>query len=691
MKATDDITFIKGVGSAAAQKFHKLRIYTVQDLVDYVPRRYDDYSKIIRVSQIRPGPVTLRVKIGGLTSRYSRKGLHMTEATGSDESGSVKLVWFNQPYRKQSIKLDEEYFVSGEFAQNYRFFAITNPACELVSSFPVNTARLIPQYRLTKGLGPALMRKVMKNVLTSYTPTETLPDWLLTQEDLMPKASALKEMHFPESVRALFEAKKRLGFEEIFELTLASQLNKEMYKNEHALQIPFNEQLTRTFVQSLPFKLTNDQRSVAWTIFQDMSSGSPMNRLVEGDVGSGKTVVAVLAAIGAMQSGFQVAFMAPTEILANQHAASLHELLISVGYHEKMLLLTGSMSAKQKQSAYDSIASGEAQLIVGTHALFQEKVIFHKLGLLIVDEQHRFGVEQRKKLQAKAYNPTKKSVVYEKYDSGYMPHVLNMTATPIPRSLALTLYGEMDVSIIAELPPGRKPVETEIYMPENREKVYREVVAEITNGRQAFVVCPQIEEDEAGRLSVIKIHDQLRKKWLKSYKLGLIHGKMKATEKDEVMQQFVAGELDVLVATTVIEVGVNIPNASVMVIEGADRFGLAQLHQLRGRVGRGADKSYCYLVLEENGEPSNRLKMLERENNGFKLAEYDLELRGPGAIYGTMQHGELDLRVAKLTDVELISQARQAAKQFIEIGESLLKYPQLKERVDKLRTITNLN
>jgi ATP-dependent DNA helicase RecG len=309
---------------------------------------------------------------------------------------------------------------------------------------------------------------------------------------------------------------------------------------------------------------------------------------------------------------------------------------------------------------------------------------------LIVDEQHRFGVEQRKKLQAKAYNPSKETSSNHT-KSSYMPHVLNMTATPIPRTLALTLYGEMDVSIIAELPPGRKEVTTEIFMPENREKVYREVIAEVTNGRQAFVVCPQIEEDDAGRLSVIKIHDQLRKKWLKNYNVGLIHGKMKSVEKDSIMQKFVLGKIDVLVATTVIEVGVNVPNATVMVIEGADRFGLAQLHQLRGRVGRGADKSYCFLVLEENGEPSKRLKMLERENNGFKLAEYDLELRGPGAIYGTMQHGELDLRVAKLTDVELITRARESAKQFIETGESLLKYPQLKERVDRLRTITNLN
>ncbi len=676
VKATDSITYAKGVGGVLAEKFHKLRIDTVQDLVDYVPRKYDDYSQIIRVSQIRPGPVSLQVKIGAIKSRYSRKGLHMTEALASDESGSVKLVWFNQPYRAQSIKPDEEYFVSGEFASSYKYFAITNPACELVSNFPVNTARLVPQYKLTKGIGSAQIRKVMKNVLTEFKPAETLPDWLLEREDLMPKSDALMEMHFPTDLKALSEAKKRLGFEEVFELTLASELNREAYKNEHSLMIPFNEDLIKKFVGSLPFKLTNDQRKVAWQVFQDMNSGSPMNRLVEGDVGSGKTVVAVLAAIGAMQAGFQVALMAPTELLANQHAQNIHGLLESVGYHEKLLLLTGSMNKTQKSNAYESIKLGEAQFIVGTHALFQDKVEFSKLGLVIVDEQHRFGVEQRKKLQSKANE---------------LPHVLSMTATPIPRSLALTLYGELDVSIIAEMPPGRKPVATELFIPENRERVYRGVVSELNNGRQAFVVCPQIEEDEAGRLSVKKIHKELSSKWLKNFKVGLLHGKLKPAEKDVIMQDFIDKKLGVIVSTTVIEVGVDVPNASVMVIEGADKFGLAQIHQLRGRVGRGSDNAYCYLVLSENGEFPKRLRLLERETNGFKLADYDLEIRGPGAIYGTSQHGELDLRVAKLTDVDLIKSARNSAKDFVKKGENLLKYPQLKARVDRLRIITNLN
>lgn len=676
MNAQKSVTYLKGVGEAVAAKFKKLRIETVEDLIHHVPFRFDDYSQISKVADIRPGPVTIKVSLSQLKTRYSKKGLHVTEAMATDETGSVLLTWFNQPYRAKSINLNEEYFVSGEFAQNYKYFAITNPACELVSSFPINTARLVPVYRLTKGLGATQIRRTVKNAFDSYKPAETLPEWLLDQEDLMPKADALREMHFPINHESLALAKRRLGFEEIFELTLASELNKQAHRREHSLEIPFNEALIRKFVKDLPFELTNDQRKVAWAMFQDMSSGSPMNRLVEGDVGSGKTIVALLAAVGALQAGFQVAFMAPTELLANQHAESLYELLGSVDYSEKLLLLTGSMTASQKQHAYESIADGSAEFVIGTHALFQDKVSFHKLGLIIVDEQHRFGVEQRKRLQSKANE---------------MPHVVSMTATPIPRSLALTLYGEMDVSVIAEMPPGRKPVETELYIPENREKVYREVVHELENGRQAFVVCPQIEEDEAGRLSVKKIHEQLSKKWLKNYRVGLLHGKMKSEEKEAIMKDFVEGIIQVLVATTVIEVGVNVPNASVMVIEGADKFGLAQIHQLRGRVGRGSDKSYCYLVLSENKEPSKRLRLLERETNGFKLAEYDLEIRGPGAIYGTMQHGALDLRVAKLSDIELIQSAREAARQLILKGDDLLKYPHLHKRVQLLRTITNLN
>jgi ATP-dependent DNA helicase RecG len=670
------VTSLKGVGDAVAAKLKKLRIETVEDLIDYVPFRFDDFSKITTVNRIKPGPVTLKVTLGTPKGRYSRKGLHMTECLASDSTGSVKLVWFNQPYRANSIKTGQEYFVSGEFASNYKYFAITNPACELVSSFPVNTARLVPIYRLTKGLGATQVRKAVKSALEIYNPSETLPRWLIEQEDLMPRADALREMHFPVSVDTLNSAKRRLGFEEVFELTLASELNRESYRREHGLHISFSEELIKKFVGTLDFALTDDQRVVAWQIFQDMASGQPMNRLVEGDVGSGKTVVAVLAAINAMNAGCQVAFLAPTEILANQHAESIHKLLMSVNRETHLLLLTGSMSKNKKDIARQAISDGSAKLVVGTHAIFQDTVTFKKLGLVIVDEQHRFGVEQRKKLLSKGDEH---------------PHVLSMTATPIPRSLALTLYGEMNVSVIKQMPPGRKPVYTQIYNTEARKIVYEKASKELSDGRQAFVVCPQIEEDEAGRLSVKKIFAELEKKWRGTHRVGLLHGRMNADEKDAVMLQFNAKEIDVLVSTTVVEVGVNVPNATVMIIEGADKFGLAQLHQLRGRVGRGGDKSYCYLILSSNDEPTQRLQLLASETNGFKLAEYDLELRGPGAIYGNMQSGALDLRVAKLTDIELIQSARTAAKQFIKKEDNLLKYPQLHTRVTHLRKITNLN
>ncbi len=667
---------VKGVGDFLSSKFATLGINTVQELIENVPRRYDDFSQIITVSQIRPGQVSLKVQIGSVKARYSKNGIHITEAMATDSTGGVKLIWFNQMYRSKSIQQDKEYFVSGEFGQNYKYFAITNPACELVSSFPINTARMVPIYKLTKGLGVTQIRKVIKNVLQNYKIPETLPDWLVGSRELISKSKAINEMHFPSSDQSLEQAKRRLGFEEVFELTLASELNKQLNKKNKSQIIPFDEGLIKTFVSKLPFKLTNAQRKAAWQIFQDMESGVPMNRLVEGDVGSGKTVVAVMAAIGVMNKGSQVAIMAPTEILATQHAESVSKILKSINLDNEVLLLTGSMSTAQKENAVSAIVEGKSRLIVGTHAIFQKTVFFKDLALVIIDEQHRFGVEQRKLLQSKAK---------------HLPHVLSMTATPIPRSLALTLYGEMETTIIDELPAGRKTIETTISIAENRPKIYEFVASQLDSGRQAFVVCPQIEETEKSRLSVKKIHTELSKKYLSKYRVGLLHGRMKSEEKDQIMKDFINHKIDVLVSTTVIEVGVDVPNANIIVIEGADSFGLAQLHQLRGRVGRGSHESYCKLVLSDNSEPSSRLKLLEYENNGFKLADYDLEQRGPGAIYGTMQHGALDLRVAKLSDIKLINLAKEAAKEFIKRKENLLEYSELKVRVDRLRTITNLN
>lgn len=674
-----NVTDLKGVGEASAKLLKRLGIETPLDLLENVPRAYDDYSKIQKIRSIKPGTVTIKAQLTSINARYSKKGLHMTEALASDETGSVRVTWFNQPYRGRSIKADEEYYISGEYAGNYKYLTINNPVCELVSRFPLHTARLVPRYRLTKGLSVFQMRKFTKAAFEHIKLKETLPKWLIKEKQLIGRKEALFGMHFPKTIQSLSVAKRRIAFDELFEITLASELNKREYAKASAVSIPFAESVVKQFVNTLPYTLTNDQRKAAWQILQDMTQGRPMNRLVEGDVGSGKTVVAALSMVNAVSGGFQVALMAPTEILAAQHAQSLYGLLPDA-VAQNLVFLSGSMTKKQKELAYGRIKSGEAQVIVGTHALIQAGVEFKNLGLAVIDEQHRFGVEQRKKLQSKAKT---------------MPHILNMTATPIPRSLMLTLYGEMDASIIAQMPPGRTSIATKVVQPEQRKNLYEKLRTPIDNGRQIFVVCPLIEESLQGvkpsrSLSVVAIHKQLTT-WFKGYRVGLLHGKLKPAQKEQIMKDFIARKYDVLVSTTVIEVGVDVPNASVMVIEGADRFGLAQIHQLRGRVGRGEHAGSCYLILADNGSVSKRLQMLEKETNGFKLAEYDLELRGPGAIYGTMQHGELDLRVAKITDIALISEARQAARQFIKKNEDLLHYPQLKIRVDHLRKITNLN
>jgi ATP-dependent DNA helicase RecG len=384
-----------------------------------------------------------------------------------------------------------------------------------------------------------------------------------------------------------------------------------------------------------------------------------------------------MGALMAIAEGYQVAFMAPTELLARQHADTIYNLLAPLNMEQTVSLLVGGMNTKQKEAAYRHIATGEARFIIGTHALIQEKVDMQKLGLVIIDEQHRFGVEQRKKLMAKA---------------GHMPHLLSLTATPIPRSLALTLYGELDVSIIATKPAGRKPIITEICSPNSRAQLYETIDKVLEAGQQMFVVCPLITESSQSKAnSVEKTYELMAKRDFKHRRVGLLHGKMKAAEKQAIMEQFTKHELDILVSTTVIEVGVDVPNASVMLIEGADRFGLAQIHQLRGRVGRGGHSGYCYLMMSDSSAPPQRLKALERSNDGFKLAELDLELRGPGAIYGTMQHGQLDLRVAKLTDIKLIADARAAARSYIDKGEDLVQYPGMYERVIRLRAVTNLN
>ena len=669
---------IKGVGPSLAAKFAVQGVRSVDDLLQYFPRRYEDYSVVTPIKQLKPGAVTIEAEIKQAAGRYVRRGMHITEAVASDDTDSVCLVWFNQPYRAAALKPGQRYYISGQYELSRQRFAIMNPSAELVSEFPVSTARIVPVYREAKGLTSKQIRKVVREVVPSLRRLpETLPAWLLAEQKLVPYATALETVHFPENAEALAEARRRLGFEEVFELTLAALLNKYELLQDVAVSIPFDEKLAKQFVASLPFTLTDAQRKVVWHIYQDMQKTHPMNRLVEGDVGSGKTVVAAMAAVMAMAEGYQVVLMAPTELLARQHAETIYKLLEPLGWHAHVALLVGGMKPKEKELARQRIAEGRVQFIIGTQALIQESVDMHKLGLVVIDEQHRFGVDQRKKLMTKA---------------GHMPHLLSLTATPIPRSLALTLYGELDVSILDAKPPGRQPTTTKICSPNSRAQLNTAIEKELAAGRQMFVVCPIITDSvESKANSAEKIYEQFRTKDFKTWRVGLLHGKMKPAEKNDIMEQFVRHDLDILVSTTVIEVGVDVPNASIMLIEAAERFGLSQIHQLRGRVGRGGHPGFCYLMLSDSKAPPKRLEALERMSDGFKLAELDLELRGPGAIYGTLQHGALDLRIAKLSDTHLVAAARRAAQEFLDRGEDLLQYPQLHSRVLAARAVTNLN
>jgi ATP-dependent DNA helicase RecG len=668
---------LRGVGAQTSKKLHQLGLNNVHDIISYYPRRYDDFSAITPIKNIRPGLVTIRATLKQVGSRYARRGLNITEAVASDETGSVRVIWFNQPYRATSLHTNVEYFISGDYALKYQRLSITNPGIELVSNFPLNTARIVPVYRETKGLNSKYIRKLVSQTLPIIRSLpETLPPWIISSNSLMSRSQAVESIHFPTSSRVLSEAKRRLGFEEVFELTLASLLNRYELLSEKAPQVQFVAEVAREFVKKLPFKLTNAQRQVAMRIYEDMAKRHPMNRLVEGDVGSGKTIVAAMAAIMVLHSGHQVAFMAPTELLARQHADTLQKLLQPIASDNKVGLLVGGMSQAQKKKAYQAIAYGRMQFIIGTHTLIQENVNMGKLELVIIDEQHRFGVEQRKKLLSKA---------------GHMPHVLSLTATPIPRSLALTLYGDLDISILSAKPLNRQPIITKIISPNSRAQMYKMVNEQISRKKQIFVVCPVITESLNSTMSVEKIFEQLSKIEFKHHRVGLLHGKMKADQKNTVMQDFINHKIDILVSTTVIEVGVDIPNATTIIIEAAERYGLAQLHQLRGRVGRSSEQGYCYLVLTDSMGPTRRLRALESSNDGFKLAELDLEIRGPGAIYGQAQHGQLDLRVANLTDSRLIASAHQAARNFIDKKENLLQYTELKERINSLQAVTSLN
>lgn len=676
MTLSDDIRRIKGVGPKNAAILAGHGIETIEDLINYWPKGYEDYSRIDSIARLKPGPVTIKGTFSAVRSRRSRRGLHMTEALLSDLSGTIKVVWFNQPYRAASLKNGEEYLVSGDFGLKARSLSMTNPRVE--RAHDSTEGKILAIYRESKTLNSGLLRKAIKGAEKYFELiAETLPEWFIKRAKTISRAEALLKLHNPMSTKDIEEAKFRLGLEEVFHMQLAGLLTRNELLKEHSPKVAFDEKIAKDFVKHLPFDLTPDQRRTVWNIYQDMESESPMNRLVEGDVGSGKTVVACMAAVMAMKAGYQVLFMAPTEILARQHVSSMAALLEHTEWAHQIGLLVGGLSTKQKKEMHMRIANGECRLAVGTNALIQDKVATQNVGLVIIDEQHRFGVEQRTKLRTKA---------------GLYPHVLCMTATPIPRTLALTLYGELEITQLKSMPKGRAPIITDIVEPTSRAHLYRTIDGHIAEGRQAFFVCPLIEENaELGLTAAETLYDLLRKGPFKHRRIGLLHGNMKPDEKDAVMMTYKKGEIDVLVSTTVIEVGVDVPNATVMVIESAERFGLAQIHQLRGRVGRGEHQGYCFLVPSQDQSISKRLRVLTYVYDGFKLSEIDLELRGPGAIYGVRQSGALDLRIAQLGDEKLIRIARALAQEFVERGENLLKYPLVAERVKHFRSVSKLN
>lgn len=592
MQLSTLLSDVKGVGPKTWEQFTMAGLQTVEDLIYFFPRDYEDYAVLTAISDIKPGNVTLQGKISNVGTKRVRRGLSVTEATLGDKTGKVSLVWFNQPYRAKQLDEKNTWLVSGEFAFSRNKYQILNPSTWLSSEVIEQGSTIIPIYRQLSGLKSTTVRVTLKEIRPFITMlSETLPTEVINREKLISYADAILRLHFPETNKDVVSARERLGFEEILEVLYGAALNKKDNARLKSWHIPFTKSDAQKFTSVLPFKLTDAQRIAAWEIIQNFSTGEPMNRLLQGDVGSGKTVVAAMAAYVASRSGFQSAIMAPTELLARQHVITLSTLLEPLGV--SVGLLVGSVKGKARKLLYDQIKAGSVAVVVGTHALIQEAVEFHKLGFVVIDEQHRFGVKQRQKLLEK---------------SEHMPHLLSMTATPIPRSLQLTVYGELDISLLAERPVGRKPILTEIHSPNSRAQLYAEVEKEINAGRQVYVVCPLISPADTDGLKSVEAESVILKRSAFKYRsIGLLHGKLDTQQKQTVMESFSLGNIDILVSTTVVEVGVDVPNASVMIIEGAERFGLAQLHQLRGRVGRSSNQSYCYLIPSSSAKPSRRL------------------------------------------------------------------------------------
>jgi len=726
MTCTTPVSSLNTVGKALEKRLFRLGIETTKDLLLYFPFRYEDYSEILDIANLKEGmQTTIRGKVELIANKRSpRKRVNITEAVVADDTGRLRVVWFGQPFITKQLHSGDEVFLSGKVDADMFGATMKGPVFEkirIIHHEPIpnpplkgegtirtaHTARIVPIYPLTAGITQKQIRFLIEQCIDlANTLDDWVPDDIRDQADVMSLAEAVRAIHFPESQDELKHAERRLKFDELFLLQLRAEMMRQAVKREQAPTMTFYEKEIKAFVSSLSFVLTKDQKISAWEILKDMGKGEPMNRLLEGDVGSGKTVVGGLIALNAVLNGYQVAIMAPTEILAAQHFASLKKMLgsrVNVAlYTRTKKVIGGDISELHSDEIRDdnggkkvsqdiithlntSPVQGGIGIIVGTHALLSEDIIFNNLGLVIVDEQHRFGVEQRKTMK-------------RKITGEITPHFLSMTATPIPRSFALALYGDLDISVIKEMPTGRKAIKTRVVESKHRDKAYQFIREQVREGRQVFVICSLIvEKDEKletrnlkfgniERKSVLNEYEKLSKVVFPDLRVGYLHGKLKVQEKEETMKKFRLGEIDILVSTSVVEVGVDIPNASVMMIEGADRFGLAQLHQFRGRVGRADHQSYCFLFTDSYSDKvKERLTFFESHTSGFDVAEFDLKQRGPGEVYGTTQSGMMHLRLASLRDGDIIKTAREIAR-----GLDFSQYPSLKEKVGEWEGMVHL-
>ena len=671
MTATETALFqpigtLKGVGQKRSAAYEKLGIQTPYDLLYHIPRQYLDYSHPIPVTEtplqaVSPICVTIQKK---MAPQFLRKGLTVYKAIAADDSGTITIVIYNNNYAFEALHIGQTYCMSGKITGNFLRREISSPHC-----IPAGSTHLIrPIYPLTSGLTGAMIETNMQQALALFQalPADWMPDDLRTAHQLLPLPDALTQIHFPKDTQQMEQARRRLAFDELLQLQLGMCMMKTQTRQE--TPYPMHAVDLMPFQQALPFSLTEGQQHAIAEIQESLNGSVPMNRLLQGDVGSGKTVVAAAACYIAIQNGLQCALMAPTEILASQHMHTMQAFLAPLGI--SVALLTGSTPAKEKTAIRRQLADGSLQLLVGTHAIFQKDVQYQKLGLVITDEQHRFGVKQRAQLAEK----------------GEDVHTIVMSATPIPRTLGLILYGDLDISILDELPPGRQEIRTDVVDSRYHKRLYKFIKDAIARGEQCYIVCPAVEENETNIKSAEELADELANGEFKGYNLGILHGKMKPKDKEAIMKSFASGKVSLLVATTVVEVGVDVPNATIMVIENAERFGLSTLHQLRGRVGRGNKKSYCVLVSDAKGETAReRLMTMKKYSDGFKIADTDLKLRGPGDFFGSRQHGLPELKIADMVeDMDTLQNAQECAKSILRNDFSLSNHPALKNQMNKM-------